>query len=315
MAMAMATEPDPGPGPASSPLPRNPDPHPASSLAVRAQSLSGPCRLCPRACDADRARGERGRCGAGTLAVVNAAFPHFGEEACLVGHGGSGTVFFAGCNLGCVFCQNADLRAPLGGRQVTDEALADLFLTLQRQGCVNINLVTPTPHAVAILRALDRATRDGLRLPVVWNTSSYLSPRLLAALDGAVDVYLADFKVANADLAARWLHAPDYPEAALSAIVEMARQVGPLSLDRRGVATRGLLVRLLVLPGAEDDAMRVLDMLSWRLPETAINVMGQYRPLAEARRLPQLDRRPAPEAIARVRTRALDLGLRPIRAS
>lgn len=311
----MATGPDPGPGPVSSSLPRTLEPHGVSELARRASALSGPCRLCPRACAADRDQGERGRCGAGRLPIVNAAFPHFGEEACLVGRGGSGTVFFAGCNLGCVFCQNAGLRAPSGGRPVTDEALADLFLALQRQGCVNINLVTPTPHAVAILRALDRAARGGLCLPVVWNTASYLSHRLLEALDGVVDVYLADFKIADADLAARWLHAPDYPETALHAIVEMARQVGPLSLDGQGVARRGLLVRLLVLPGAEEDAMRVLDQLSRRLPGTAINVMGQYRPLAEARRFPPLDRRPAPESIARVRARARDLGLHPIRTS
>jgi putative pyruvate formate lyase activating enzyme len=128
-------------------------------------------------------------------------------------------------------------------------------------------------------------------------------------------VYLADFKVADADLAARWLHAPDYPEAALHAIGEMGRQVGPLSLDERGVATRGLLVRLLVLPGAEEDAMRALDLLSRRLPGAAVNVMDQYRPLAEARRHPPLDRRPAPDAIGRVRARARDLGLRLIRAS
>ncbi len=304
----MAIGPDPGTGPTAPPS-RYPDLYRLSELAHRAAALAGPCQLCPRTCYADREIGDLGHCGAGPLPIVYAAYPHFGEEACLVGHGGSGTVFFAGCNLGCVFCQNADLRTAAAGTAMTDQALADLFLALQKRGCVNINLVTPTPHAVAILRALDRAAAVGLGIPLVWNTSSYLAPALLAALDGVVDVYLADFKVADPERAGRWINASDYPDTAQHAIIEMARQVGPLSLDDDGVARRGLLVRLLVLPGAEDDALRILELLARLLPGTAVNVMGQYRPMAEAHRHPPLDQRPTPESVARVRARAKDLGL------
>jgi len=303
----MARGPDPI-VPVPSPV-RYPELHRTTELARRAARLAEPCRLCPRACAADRGGGDVGRCQAGPWPVVSAAYPHFGEEACLVGAGGSGTVFFAGCNLGCVFCQNADLRSVAGGTPTSPEALAGVMRALQRAGCVNVNLVTPEPHAAAILSALDRAAADGLDVPLVWNTSSYVAPALLAALDGVVDVYLADLKVADPARAAGWLDAPDYPEMARSAILAMARQVGPLVRDARGVATRGLLVRLLVLPGAEDDATASLEWLAEAVPGAAVNVMDQYRPMGEAANHPPLDRRPGRDAVERVRARARDLGL------
>jgi putative pyruvate formate lyase activating enzyme len=310
--MARAPDPDRASVPTIPPT-RYPDLHRAGTLARRASMLAAtPCALCPRACGADRAAGARGRCEAGTAPVVGAAYPHFGEEACLVGRGGSGTLFLAGCNLGCVFCQNDDLRAPGARAATTPDALAGMMLALQRAGCANVNLVTPEPHAAAILAALDRAAADGLDVPLVWNTSSYLSAGLLAALDGVVDVYLADFKTADPDRAARWMDAPDYPDVAMAALREMARQVGPLARGPDGLAARGLLVRHLAMPGAEDDAMQVLALLAAALPGTAVNVMAQYRPMGDARRHPPLDRRPDPDAVARLRAQATALGLRPV---
>jgi putative pyruvate formate lyase activating enzyme len=230
----------------------------------------------------------------------------------LTGIGGSGTVFLAGCNLGCAFCQNQDLRKPSGGRCLQPSDLADIFLALQAQGCRNINLVTPTPSIPALVEGISLAAQRGLDLPLVFNTSSYDSRETLALLDGVVDIYLADFKTDSPVLAEQWMNAPDYPEVARTAIVEMHRQVGLLEIDKHGAAIRGLLVRHLVMPGCIEDSSAIVSFLVSVSPGIAINVMDQYRPLAEASLLPGLSRRPTAGEIRAVRDLACSAGLRMI---
>lgn len=273
------------------------------------REAQSPCRQCPRNCGADRLGGEVGACGTGRHPRVAAAFPHFGEERCLVGRGGSGTVFLEGCSLGCRFCQNRDVSRGAAGRECPPDALADLFLALQEAGCENLNLVTPTHVTADLVEALELAAGRGLRLPVVWNTSGYEAMPTLRALEGVVDVYLPDLKTLDAARAASWAGAADYPEVARAAIAEMRRQVGDLQLDPRGVASHGLLVRHLVMPGATDDARQVVAFLGTLGPGT-VNVMDQYRPLGEADRLPGLDRRPTADEVRRVREAAIQAGLR-----
>jgi len=275
---------------------------------------------CPRRCRVDRHVNELGECGIGAAAVVASAGAHHGEEKVLRGWAGSGTIFFAGCNLHCVFCQNDDIshgggaaraagaapreagagrRAAETGRRATGdelgaEELAALMLGLQDSGCHNLNLVTPSHAVPQILAALPPAVEAGLRLPLVYNTSGYDAVDTLALLDGVVDVYMPDFKVWDPDLAELTLTARDYPAVARAAIAEMHRQVGDLTTDDRGLARRGLLVRHLVMPGTIDDSREILRWLAALSPGTAVNVMGQYRPagrvLRERGRWPRLER-------------------------
>ncbi|MGH7406986.1 MAG: radical SAM protein, partial [Candidatus Methylomirabilales bacterium] len=207
------------------------------------------CRVCPRDCEVNRLADETAICKIGRHAKVGSAFPHFGEEDCVRGWKGSGTIFFSLCNLRCVFCQNFDISQAGEGSTVTPERLAALMLSLQDKGCHNINFVTPEHVVPQILEALPHAVQGGLRLPIVYNTSAYDSLESLGHLDGIVDIYMPDFKVWDRQVAKRYLKAPDYPEAARAAIKEMHRQVGPLTFDERGLARRGLLVRHLVMPG------------------------------------------------------------------
>ncbi len=200
------------------------------------------CENCPRACAVDRAAGETGICQIGRYARVSSYFPHLGEEDCLRGWRGSGTIFFAQCNLRCVFCQNYDISQTGEFPEISPDQLAGMMLNLQERGCHNINLVTPTHVVPQILEALLLAIPAGLRLPLVYNTSGYDLPRTLLILDGIVDIYMPDFKIWDATNAARYLQAPDYPEVARSALREMYRQVGDLKLDERGLAKRGVLV-------------------------------------------------------------------------
>jgi putative pyruvate formate lyase activating enzyme len=281
-----------------------------SRLAVRLAADLSDCRLCPRRCGVDRVAEPAGRCRTGALARVDAAFPHFGEEPCLVGRGGSGTVFFAGCGLGCLYCQNASISHGGAGREVTADELADRMLTLQDEGCENVNLVTPTHVVPQWVDALERAARRGLRLPLVHNTGGYEDAGTLRRLHGVVDVYLPDLKTLDAKRAARWFDAPDYPEVARAALREMHRQVGPLVIDDRGVAVRGLIVRHLVMPGATRDALDVLEFLASLGPGTAVSILAQYRPLARAGETPGIARRPSPDEVRAVEREALRLHLR-----
>ena len=284
--------------------------HAGNALSLRA--MIAPCHLCPRDCGVDRPAGERGLCGAGEKAPVASSGPQFGEEACLVGRGGSGTLFLGGCNLQCVFCQNVDIsHYPMGTERTPDE-IARLMLRLQAAGCENVNLVTPTHVAHALAEAIVAARREGLAVPVVWNSSAYEKPEMLRHLEGLVDIYMPDVKFARAATADRYCRAPDYPEVARAAVGEMHRQVGDLAIDR-GLARRGLLVRHLVMPGGEEESREVLDLLAALSPDTFVNVMGQYRPAGRVRpggAWPELERRPDPAEVAAVRGYALDLGLR-----
>jgi putative pyruvate formate lyase activating enzyme len=268
-----------------------------------------PCALCPRRCQAHRHADEVGFCGIAALPVVSSVGPHFGEESVLVGSGGSGTIFFAGCNLGCVFCQNYEISHLREGRRISVEQLADAMLGLQQIGCVNINFVTPTHVAAPIAAAIETARDKGLRIPTVYNTGGYDCVEALRLLEGLIDIYMPDVKYADATVAAELSAAADYPQVCFAAVKEMHRQVGDLRIER-GIATRGLLVRHLVLPENLAGSVEVIDFLADRIsPHTTINVMGQYRPCYQAHAHPKIDRRPTADEIASVRECARAKGL------
>ncbi|MBU4272707.1 MAG: radical SAM protein [Planctomycetes bacterium] len=260
--------------------------------AREAISVLADCTVCPRQCHADRRQaGPLSYCHAGRAARVSSAFAHHGEEDCLRGWNGSGTIFFSLCNLRCVFCQNFDISWQGHGRPVTDEQLADLMLALQDQGCHNINLVTPSHVVPQILQGLAVAAERGLRLPLVYNTGGYDRLETLQWLDGAIDVYMPDFKFWSPATARELARAADYPEVARVAIKEMHRQVGDLVLDQHGLAYRGLLVRHLVMPGGLEETRQILRFLAREVsPETFINIMPQYRPAGLAARYPAIAR-------------------------
>jgi len=271
--------------------------------------MSSPCRLCPRRCGVERQAGEVGFCGIGIEPLVCSAGPHFGEERVLVGTRGSGTIFFAGCNLGCVFCQNYDISHQRTGRPITIEQLAQTMLELQHIGGVNVNFVTPTHVIAPIAAAIELAREQGLTIPTVYNTGGYDSIETLRLLAGLIDIYMPDMKYADADVAKELSDAADYPQVNFAAAKEMHRQVGDLQTEH-GVATRGLLVRHLVLPKGQAGSEPIIDFLADEIsPHTAINVMGQYRPCYQAGVHPKINRRPTREEITVVRHYAKDRGL------
>lgn len=237
------------------------------------------CTLCPRDCHVDRLADRFAVCKTGRYAVVSSHFPHFGEEDCLRGWNGSGTIFFSWCNLRCVFCQNYDISWEGAGRGTRPEELAAMMLRLQAQGCHNINFVTPEHVVPQILEALPLAIEAGLRLPLVYNTSAYDSLHSIELLDGVVDIYMPDFKFWEAEMARHYSKAPNYPEAARRAIKAMHRQVGDLALDETGLALRGLLLRHLVMPDGIAGTREIMDWVARELgPDTYVNVMAQYYP-------------------------------------
>lgn len=264
-------------------------------LAARAQAALArleSCEICPRRCGVNRLKDERGFCRTGRLARVASFAPHFGEEQPLVGSSGSGTIFFSGCNLACVFCQNYDISQHDHGKEVSADALASMMLQLQDLGCHNINFVTPTHVVPQILEALVLAVEDGLRVPLVYNSSGYDSVQTVQLLEGIFDIYMPDAKYGSDDMAAKYSGASDYTRIMKTAIKEMHRQVGDLMMDEDGVAIRGLIVRHLVLPGDLAGSAEVVRFLSEEIsPNTYLNVMAQYRPEYNACRFPELDRR------------------------
>ena len=268
-----------------------------------------PCTLCPRRCEVYRGKGEIGFCGIGDMPVVSSVGPHFGEESVLVGFGGSGTIFFAGCNLGCVFCQNFDISHHRHGREITIERLAQSMLGLQNYGCSNINFVTPTHVIPAITAAIELARKKGLTLPTVYNTGGYDLVETLRLLEGFVDIYMPDMKYSDSGVAQELSAAPDYPEVNFAAVKEMHRQVGDLKV-KRGLATRGLLVRHLILPENLAGSTKIIDFLAEKISlSTTINVMEQYRPCYKASSHPKINRRPTFEEIESVRQYAIKKGL------
>ncbi|MER3409780.1 MAG: radical SAM protein [Thermoleophilia bacterium] len=246
--------------------------------AEQALELLGPgCQVCPRFCKVDRRADGRGLCGIGRHPVVASAFPHFGEEDCLRGWRGSGTIFFSGCNLRCVFCQNWDISWHVRGEEMSAPRLAELMLELQAIGCHNLNWVTPEHVVPEILEAMPHALAGGLRLPIVYNTSAYDSLDSLRLLEGVVDIYMPDFKLWTRERARRYLKRADYPDVAKETIREMHRQVGDLVLDEHGLARRGLLLRHLVMPGLLDETEAILRWVAEELgPGTYVNLMSQY---------------------------------------
>jgi putative pyruvate formate lyase activating enzyme len=266
--------------------------------------------LCPQACGVDRLAGETGFCRAGKTVKVAGFGPHHGEEAALVGRGGSGTIFFAYCNLRCVFCQNYNISQFGEGSEMTAAELGRVMLGLQERGCENVNLVTPTHYVPQILEALQQAAERGLRIPLVYNCGSYECLETLRLLDGIIDIYLPDSKYSSAEKARRYSGVEDYPLYMFAALREMHRQVGDLQLDKRGVAVRGLMIRHLVLPGDIAGTAEVLRFIATELSrQTYVNLMNQYYPAYQANCFPEINRRPAGDELLRAAALARELGL------
>jgi putative pyruvate formate lyase activating enzyme len=264
----------------------------------RAREMLHSCMACPRNCRVDRLAEKFAVCRTGRYAIVSSHFAHFGEEDCLRGWKGSGTIFFSGCNLRCVFCQNFDISWQLKGVLASPEKLAAMMLDLQRQGCHNINFVTPEHVVPQIIEALPLAIKAGLRVPLVYNTSAYDSMESLALMDGIVDIYMPDFKYWDAEMARQYSRAPDYPEVARRTIKEMHRQVGDLVLDERGLARRGLLIRHLVMPHDIGGTLEVARWIARELsPNTYVNIMPQYYPAGKvsSAEFAEINRRISPE--------------------
>ncbi|MDW8433985.1 MAG: radical SAM protein [Aquificaceae bacterium] len=257
----------------------------------KAYDMLKECRVCPHRCGVNRLENQKGYCRTGKYAVVSSYFPHLGEERPIRGRRGSGTVFFSYCNLRCVYCQNYTISQLGEGEEMSFSELAEVFLALQRLGCHNLNLVTPSHVVPQILHALYLAVKKGFRLPVVYNTSSYDSLESLKLLDGIVDVYLADFKYGDDQKGKKYSKVKNYYQVALEAIKEMHRQVGDLQTDEDGIAVRGVLTRHLVLPNKLADTHTVVQALKSISPNMAINVMEQYRPYYKAYEYTELGRR------------------------
>jgi putative pyruvate formate lyase activating enzyme len=283
--------------------------------AAAALELLGPrCVVCPRGCKVDRRADVAGLCAVGRHAVVASYFPHFGEEDCLRGSRGSGTIFFSGCNLRCVYCQNHDISWQLRGERTDPIRLAEMMLELQAIGCHNINWVTPEHVVPQIVEALPHAVAGGLRLPIVYNTSSYDSLDSLELMEGVVDVYMPDLKLVSRDGARRYLKRPDYGDVARATVKEMFRQVGELELDERGLARRGVILRHLVVPGQLEETKAVLGFVAEELgPGCYVNLMAQYYPSGRVGKdgeYPEIDRHLHREEYDEALSWALELGLR-----
>jgi putative pyruvate formate lyase activating enzyme len=269
------------------------------------------CTLCPRECKVNRIEGETGFCKATSQLRVASYSPHFGEERPLVGVGGSGTIFLSHCNLGCVFCQNWDISHKGAGIYVEISDLAAIMLQLQDEGCRNINVVTPTHYSPHILLALDQAAEKGLRLPLVWNTCGWERQDVLEVLEGAVDIYLADIKYMNPEVASELSGgAESYPEITRSALLEMNRQVGVATTEINGLIYRGLMIRHLVMPGDVSGSLDAMEWIAKNLPmETYVNIMVQYRPAYRAHLFPKIDAYVSREEYAAVVAKARKCGL------
>jgi len=269
------------------------------------------CELCPRRCRANRLSGQAGACHVAEHAFVATWFAHRGEERCISGTRGSGTMFFQRCNLECVFCQNADLSQADASGEMAPSEIASIMLKLQDQGCHNINLVSPDHVVPQILAALAEAAAQGLRIPIVHNGNGYTLPETLRVLTGVIDIYMPDVKTFDERTAKRLLAGPRYPRAVKEALREMHRQMGDLVVDDRGIAQRGLLARHLILPGQTEDVRKIMAYLASLSRETAVHLMPQYHPdyLVGHGRFEEIHRRPNDEEIAAAKKAALEAGL------
>lgn len=269
------------------------------------------CTLCPRNCHVNRLQGQTGYCGQGADIKAARAALHYWEEPCISGETGSGAVFFSGCSLQCVFCQNHEIATGYAGKSITPNRLAKIFLELQEQGAVNINLVTPGHFIPQICSAIILSKAQGLQLPIVYNTSSYENVSSLRLLDGLVDIYLPDLKYYSTELSAAYSHAPDYFEKATEAIAEMVRQVGTPILDSSsGLMKKGVIVRHLVLPGQVKDSKKIIRYLrETHKNDIYVSIMNQYTPLAHIEAYPELNRKVTEQEYQRVLDFALRIGI------
>ena len=274
-------------------------------------NIMNSCKLCPKMCGVNRLAGEKGFCRANSQVIVSSYHPHFGEESPLVGKGGSGTIFFSNCSLRCVFCINWEISWEGRGDRTSIEDLANMMLDLQKRGCHNINLVTPTHYSPQLVLALDIAAAKGLKLPIVYNTCGWERLEILKMLDGIVDIYLPDFKYSDSKMAAKYSSgAETYPEMTQKALLEMHRQVGVAKPAEDGLMYRGLMIRHLVMPNNVGGSKKVIEWIAENLPkDTYLNIMSQYRPMYKAFNYPEISRRITPEEYKEVVSRAKELGL------
>lgn len=268
------------------------------------------CTLCPRECHVDRTAGQRGYCRTTADLVVARAALHMWEEPCLSGKEGSGTVFFSGCAVGCVYCQNRNISKALAGKVITVERLAEIFLELQAQGANNINLVTPSHYVPQIIAALDLARPQGLTLPVIYNCGGYEKVETLKLLEGYVDIYLPDFKYMAAEPAVKYSNCRDYFPVAAKAIAEMVRQVKEAAFDERGIMQKGVIVRHLTLPGYLEDSKRIIKYLHETYGDRIyLSIMNQYTPVVRNTAYPELNRRISQEEYEELVDYAIGLGV------
>lgn len=274
------------------------------------QKLLSNCTLCPRNCGVDRLAGQAGYCGVPSGIFAARAALHMWEEPCLVGETGSGTVFFSGCNMKCVFCQNHDIAIGQTGKEISISHLSEIFLKLQKEGATNVNLVTPTHYIPQIRLALLQAKESGLTLPVVYNTGGYEKAESLRMLDGLIDIYLPDFKYFSSELSSKYSFSPDYFLRACEALAEMYHQTGPCTFDEQGILRCGILVRHLILPGQVKDSKKVLHYLHDTYGDNIwISIMNQYTPLTHVTDIPELNRRVSEDEYGRVVDYAIRLGI------
>lgn len=268
------------------------------------------CRLCPRECGADRQAGKSGVCGVDAGIYIARAALHMWEEPCISGTQGSGTVFFSGCPLRCIYCQNAEIADAAIGKRITVERLAEIFQELAGKGAANINLVTPTHYTEEIIQAVRQARNRGLQVPIVYNCSGYEKVETLQKLEGIVDIYLTDFKYMNTELAAEYSHAPDYPAVAKAALQEMVRQQSIPVFDGQGMMKRGIIVRHLLLPGAVRQAKEILEYVYHTYGnQIYISIMNQYTPLTRVKGHPKLGRHVTGREYDRLVDYAIELGI------
>lgn len=269
------------------------------------------CNLCPRKCNIDRRAGNIGFCGVPSDKIIAArAALHMWEEPCISGEEGSGTVFFSGCTLRCVYCQNYDIARAATGREITKERLADIFLELQEKGANNINLVTPTHYTAEIIWSVKKARGNGLRLPIVYNCSGYEKVETLRKLEGIVDIYLTDFKYMDKGMAAKYSKAADYPEVAKEALKEMFRQQPEAEFDERGMMKRGIIVRHLLLPGYLDNAKAVVKYVYETYGDKVfLSLMNQYTPLPQVAAFSEINRKVTEEEYEELVDYAIETGV------